>query len=87
MSLSPNLTNEHLDAVMDALPEEMNEAELCALTLTIFTAYTDDTADVMSGLTACLYTFGATRGMSSSMVSMGLRMSADMHDEKPKRKH
>lgn len=87
MSLSPNLTDGHLDAVMDALPEEMSEAELCALTLTIFTAYTDDTADVMSALTSCLYTFGATRGMSSSMVSMGLRMSADMHDEKPKRKH
>jgi len=85
--LSPNMTDEHMDAVMSALPDEMDVSELCALTLTIHSAYLDDTAEIMSALISAIYTYGACRGMSSKTVSAGLRMSADLHDENPKTKH
>jgi hypothetical protein len=85
--LSPNMTEEHLQAVMDALPDEMDEAELCALTLTIHCAYHDDAAEVISGLVASIYTYGQTRGLDSRVVSMGLRRMADLHDIKPQTQH
>ena len=87
MSISPNMTEEHLAAVMAALPDKMDEGELCALTLTVYSAYVNDPADVISSLIAAVYTYGACRGMSSKTVSAGLRMSADLHDENPKTKH
>ncbi len=85
--LSPNMTDEHMDAVMSALPDEMDVSELCALTLTIHSAYLDDTADIMSALISAIYTFGACRGMSDEKISMGLRWTADLHDENLKTKH
>ena len=85
--LSPNLTDAHLDAITSALPDDMNEAELCALTLTIHAAYLDDTAEIMSSLISAIYTFGAANGLSREKISIGLRMAADLHDTNPETKH
>ncbi len=87
MSISRNMTEKHLADVMAALPDKMDEGELCALTVTVYSAYKDDPADVISSLIAAVYTYGACRGMSSKTVSAGLRMSADLHDENLKKKH
>lgn len=87
MSLSRNMTEKHLDAVMAALPDNMDEGELCALTLTVYSAYVDDPADVISSLIATVYTYGLSRGMSRETMSAGLRMSADLHDKNLKKNH
>jgi hypothetical protein len=79
MSEPSNMTEAHLDAVMDALPDEMSEAELCALTLTIYSAYLDDMPSVISSLIAAIYTYGETRGLSAEAISFGLRMTADTY--------
>lgn len=85
--LSPNMTQEHLQAVMAALPDEMDEPELCALTLTIYSAYHDDAAEVISGLILAIYAYGEIQGLNSRVVSMGLRRMADLHDSKPETQH
>jgi hypothetical protein len=79
--MSKNMTDAHLTAVIDALPDEMDEAELCALTLTIYSAFIDDPAQIISELLTAIYCFGESRGMSQKTISLGLRMTADLHDE------
>ena len=76
-----NMTEEHIDAVLSALPDEMDEAELCALMLTIYSAYTDDAAHVIPSLIMGIYTFGEAKGLSRSDISMGLRATADLCDD------
>lgn len=76
-----NITEAHVDAVLSVLPEEMDEAELCALMLTIYSAYTDDAADVIPSLIMGIYTFGEAKGLSRSDISMGLRATADLYDD------
>jgi hypothetical protein len=79
MSEPRNMTDAHLDALMDVLPDEMSEAELCALTLTIYSAYLDDAAGVISSLIVAIYTYGETRGLSAEAISFGLRRTADTY--------
>jgi hypothetical protein len=79
--MSKNMTDAHLTAVMEALPDEMDEAELCALTLTIYSAYQEDPREIISSLIAAIYTYGDTKGISKDRISLGLRMTADLHDE------
>jgi hypothetical protein len=81
MSLSPNMTDKHLDAVMSALPDELDEAELCALTLTIYSAYMDEPAEIITNLIATIYSYGMSVGISHGSISEGLRRSASLHDE------
>jgi hypothetical protein len=81
MSLSPNLTEEHLQAVMEALPDELSEAELCALTLTIYSEYIDEPAEIITNLIATIYSYGMSVGISQASISEGLRRSASLHDE------
>ena len=73
MSLSPNMTDKHLDAVMSALPDDLSEGELCALTLTIYSAFIDDHASIISELVTAIYCVGETSGMSRSNISRALR--------------
>ena len=80
MSLSPNMTDKHMKAVMDAMPDELDEAELCALTLTIYSAFIDDRAAIISELVAAIYCVGETSGMSRSNISRALRGMADLWD-------
>jgi hypothetical protein len=80
--MSKNMTDAHLTAVIDALPDEMDEAELCALTLTIYSAFIDDPAQIISELLTAIYCFGESRGMSQKTISLGLRLSVDMHEAK-----
>ena len=87
MSISRNMTEKHLADVMAALPDKMDEGELCALTLTVYSAYLNDPADVISALIAAIYTYGSAKGFSPKTVSAGLRMTADLHDENLKKKH
>ena len=85
--LSPNMTEKHLQAVIDTLPDQMDDAELCALTLTIYSVYRDDAAEVISSLISTIYAYGQIRGLDSRVVSMKLRRMADMHDSKPQTQH
>jgi hypothetical protein len=87
MSLSPNMTDKHLDAVMSALPDELSEAELCALTLTVYSAFIDSPAKIMSGLISAVFTLGADSGVSNENICLCLRMAADLHEKNPNTKH
>jgi hypothetical protein len=87
MSISRNMTEKHLADVMAALPDKMDGGELCALTLTVYSTYQDDPAEVISSLIAAVYTYGKAKGFSMDTISDGLRMSADLHDTKPETQH
>lgn len=78
--LTTNITDARLDAIMEALPDEMDEAELCALTLTMFSAYCEREADIIPALIATIYTFGLSKGMSREAISRGLRVTANLND-------
>ena len=84
--LSPNMTEDHLDAVFDALPKEMSSGELCALTLAVYSTYLEDTSEIMTELVSTIYTLGISSGISRESVSEGLRRIADMYDEETARK-
>lgn len=86
--LTTNITGDRLDAIMDALPDEMDESELCALTLTMFSAYCEKEGDIIPQLIATIYTYGLSTGLSREAISRGLRMTADMNDTiKPDTRH
>jgi hypothetical protein len=76
------MTDAHLQAVMDALPDELSEAELCALTMTLYSAFIDDTPKIIHELITAIYCLGESNGMSQKKISLILRMAADMHDAK-----
>ena len=78
--MSQNMTDAHLEAVMNALPDEMEESEMCALTLTIYSAYQENPREIISSLIAAIYTYGDTKGISKDRISLSLRMTADLHD-------
>ena len=82
--LSPNMTPEKLDEIMSTLPENMDEAELCALTLTIHDAYMDSPSEVITQLIATIYSFGMSVGFSYETISAGLRHTVDIYDEEHK---
>lgn len=81
MTLSPNMTNEHLKAIFDALPEEMDEGELCALTLTLHSAFLDKPQDIITNLITTIYTFGMSQDLPTAAISECLRGAAKLHDE------
>lgn len=79
--LSPNMTPEKLDEIMSTLPENMDEGEISALTLTIHNAYMDSDADIITNLIATIYTLGLSMGLDYATISEGLRRTADMWDQ------
>ena len=81
MNAGKNMTGEHLEAVMAAMPDNMDPAELCALTLTIHAAYLDTQVEIISALISTVYTYGMSQGICNEAISRGLRLSADMHDD------
>jgi hypothetical protein len=81
MNAGKNMTGEHLDAVMSAMPDDMDKSELCALTLTIHSAYLSTQVEIISALISTIYTYGMSQGISNEAISRGLRLSADLHDE------
>ena len=81
MTLSPNMTKEHLKAIFDALPEELDEGELCALTLTLHRAFLETPQDIITNLISTIYTFGMTEGLHAAAISEGLRGAALIYDE------
>lgn len=78
--LSPNMNEELLGDIFKALPETLDDGELCALTLSIYSAYIDDPSKVLSELLGLVYTFGLSTGVSRKTISAGLRMMADLQD-------
>ena len=79
--LSPNMTPEKLDEIMATLPENMDEGEICALTLTIHNAYMDGPGEIIHNLITTIYSYGLSIGLSYDAVSAGLRHTADMYEE------
>ena len=79
--MSPNMTPEKLDEIMASLPDNMDEGEICALTLTIHNAYIDEPAEIINNLIATIYSYGMSIGISYPSISEGLRRTADMQDE------
>lgn len=79
--LSPNMTPEKLDEIMLTLPENLDDGEICALTLTIHNAYMDSPSEIITNLIATIYTYGMSNGLSRESISEGLRRTADMTDE------
>ena len=80
--LSPNMTPEKLNEIMATLPDDMEEGEICALTLTIHNAYMDSPSEIITNLIATIYIFGTSVGISHGSISEGLRRTVDIHDEK-----
>jgi len=74
------MTDEHLKAIFDALPKEMDEGELCALTLTLHSAFLDKPHEIIRSLISMIYTYGASQGISGETISRGLRLTADLHN-------
>ncbi len=83
--MKKNMTAEHVDAVMDALPDELSEGELCALTLTIYSAFLDDPIEVTSELINVIYIYGESRGISRDKISLALRLTADIDDQQQRK--
>ena len=81
MTLSPNMTQKHLDAVFEALPENLTEGELCALTLTIHNAFFEKPQEIITNLISTIYVYGASKGIPNSVISEGLRGTARIYDE------
>jgi len=75
------MTPEKLDEIMATLPENMDEGEICALTLTIHNAYMDNPGKIINNLLTTVYSFGLSIGLSYDAVSAGLRHTADMYEE------
>jgi hypothetical protein len=75
------MTDEHLKAVFDALPEQMDEGELCALTLTLHSAFLDKPQDIIANLITTIYTFGMSQDLPTAAISEGLRGAAQIYDE------
>lgn len=82
--LSPNMTPEKLDEIMATLPENMDEGEICALTLTIHNAYMDNPGKIINNLLTTVYSYGLSIGLSYETISAGLRHTADIYDEEHK---
>lgn len=82
--LSPNMTPEKLDEIMATLPENMDEGEICALTLTIHNAYMDGPGEIINNLLTTIYSYGLSIGFSYETISEGLRHTADIYDEEHK---
>jgi transcriptional antiterminator len=79
--MSPNMTEKHLKNIFKALPKEMDEGEISALTLTIHDAYLDEPAELINNLIATIYSYGMSVGISHLSISEGLRRTADIQDE------
>ena len=79
--LTPNVTSEKLAEIMATMPENMEEAEICALTLTIHNAYLEGPGEIIHNLIAAVYSYGLSIGLSYESISEGLRHTADMYEE------
>ena len=75
------MTPEKLDEIMETLPENMDEGEICALTLTIHNAYLEGPGEIIHNLIAAVYSYGLSVGISYASISEGLRRTADMYEE------
>lgn len=79
-----SVSDEDFMAIMDVMPEEMDDHEVCAMILSICTAYIDDDAKVMSMLLSAIYTYGGAIGAPRERISATLRKTADLYDNKQK---
>lgn len=79
-----SVTDDDFIAIMEAMPEEMNDHEVCAMILSICTAYIDDDSKVMSMLLSAIYTYGDAIGAPREKISATLRKTADLYDSKQK---
>lgn len=79
-----SVTYEDFIAIMEAMPDEMDDHEVCAMILSICTAYIDDDYKVMSMLLSAIYTYGDAIGAPREKISATLRKTADLYDSKQK---
>ncbi len=81
-----SVSEEDFDAIMAAMPEEMDDSEICAMILSICTAYIDNDVRIASLLLSAIYTYGAAIGVPQEKISASLRKTADLYDSKQKPK-
>ena len=79
-----SVSEEDFNAIMDAMPEEMDDGEICAMILSIMTAYIDNDAKVVSLLLSAIYTYGDAIGVPREKISASLRKTADLYGSKQK---
>lgn len=79
-----SVTDEDFIAIIEAMPDEMDDHEVCAMILSICTAYIDDDYKVMSMLMSAIYTYGDAIGAPREKISATLRKTADLYDSKQK---
>lgn len=81
MTRHTNMTAKHLEAIMDAMPDEMTEGELCALTLTLHAAYMRKPSEVSSNLIAAVVTHAMSQGLTNAEIAKVFAMAAlSYHD-------
>ena len=69
MTKPENMTEAHLKAVMEAMPEEMSEGELCALTLTTYAAYIDKPSEILKNLILTTASYAMSQGLTHALVA------------------
>lgn len=69
MTRPENMTEAHLKAVFDAMPEEMSEGELCALTLTTYTTYMDKPSEILKNLIITTASYAMSQGLTRVLVA------------------
>jgi len=75
-----NMTEEHLEAVMAAMPDNMDVSELCALTLTIHAAYLDTQVEIISALISTIYTYGMSQGCNAVYTALADKRDLSAED-------
>lgn len=54
---------------MDAMPDEMTEGELCALTLTLHAVYMQKPSEISSNLIAAVVTHAISQGLGHAAIA------------------
>lgn len=76
-----SLTPDKVAEIMSLLPDDLDEHEIGALTLTLHSAYFDEPADIFAALIQTIFVFGCSQGLSRETVAEGLKISADSYSE------
>lgn len=69
MTRHKNMTQKNLKAILDAMPDEMTDGEICALTLTIHTAYMRSPSAISGNLISAVVTHAMSQGLRNDEIA------------------
>ena len=84
MTKHTNINEDNLKAIMDAMPDEMSEEELCALTLTMHMAYMKKSSEIAKNLIVTIATHAMSQGLTNPEIAKVFNMAvASYLDPRP----